>query len=51
MGKWDGMVTRRDTGMETCLFSPLLVVGSGLVILSVLMGLVPLRSLVVCFIV
>jgi len=25
MGKWDGMVTRRDTGMETCLFSPLLV--------------------------
>jgi hypothetical protein len=21
-GKWDGMVPRRDTGMETCLFSP-----------------------------
>ena len=21
MGTWDGMVTQRDTGMETCLFS------------------------------
>jgi hypothetical protein len=26
------LVTRRDPGMETCLFSSLLVVGSGLVI-------------------
>ena len=32
MGKWDGMVTRWDTIMGTCLCFSLLVVGSGLII-------------------
>ena len=49
------MVTRRDPGMETCLFSPLLVLpvacrGLGARHQSLLTGLEPLRSLVVCFI-
>jgi hypothetical protein len=35
------MVTRRDPGMETCLFSSLLVVGSGLVISPYRCGLNP----------
>ena len=48
MGKWDGMVTRWDTGMGTCLFFSLLVVGSDH--LSVLLKLESLRVLVVCFI-
>ena len=35
------MVTRRNPGMETCLFSSLLVVGSGLVISPYRCGLNP----------
>jgi hypothetical protein len=49
------LVTRRDPGMETCLFSSLLVLpvacrGLGARRQSLLSGLEPLRSLVVCFI-
>ena len=40
------MVTRRDPGMETCLFSSLLVVGAGLVISPYRTP----RAPVVCFI-
>jgi len=49
------MVTRRDPGMETCLCSSLLVFPVACRVLkarhrSLLTGLEPLRSLVVCFI-
>ena len=48
MGKWDGMVTRWDTGMGTCLFFSLLVVGSGLIIIDglTLLFLLQLRGTV-----
>jgi hypothetical protein len=55
MGTWNRMVTRRDPGMETCLCSSLLVFPVACRVLearhrSLLTGLGPLRSLVVCFI-
>ena len=50
-GKWDGMVTQRHTGDGNVLVLPVACRGLGACHLFVLMGLEPLRSLVVCFII